>query len=78
MSLRTKKSCQKNMPTKQMKTHIYKWAKIKEENNRTMKEEHKLELKKLIKWKSLSRVRLFVTPWTIQSVEFSRPEYWSG
>ena len=27
---------------------------------------------------SLSRVQLFVTPWTIQSVEFSRPEYWSG
>ena len=30
------------------------------------------------KWKSLSCVRLFVTPWTIQSMEFSRPEYWSG
>ena len=29
------------------------------------------------KWKLLSRVRLFVTPWTIQSMEFSRPEYWS-
>ena len=29
-------------------------------------------------WKSLSFVRLFVTPWTIQSMEFSRPEYWSG
>ena len=28
--------------------------------------------------KSLSRVRLFVTPWTVQSVKFSRPEYWSG
>ena len=27
---------------------------------------------------SLSRVWLFVAPWTIQSVEFSRPEYWSG
>ena len=32
---------------------------------------------------SLSRVRFFVTPWTIayqapQSVEFSRQEYWSG
>ena len=23
-------------------------------------------------------VRLFATPWTIQSVEFSRPEHWSG
>ena len=33
--------------------------------------------------KSLSRVRLFVTPWTVayqapQSVEFSMQEYWSG
>ena len=33
--------------------------------------------------KSLSRVRLFVTTWTVayqapQSVEFSRQEYWSG
>ena len=31
-----------------------------------------------VKWKSLSRVRLFVTPWTIQPMEFSRPECWSG
>ena len=30
------------------------------------------------KRKSLSHVRLFVTPWTIQSMELSRPEYWSG
>ena len=30
------------------------------------------------KWRSLSRVWLFVTPWTIQSMEFSRPEYCSG
>ena len=30
------------------------------------------------KWKSFSRVQLFVTPWTIQSMIFSRPEYWSG
>ena len=29
-------------------------------------------------WKSLSHVRLFVIPWTIQSMELSRPEYWSG
>ena len=33
--------------------------------------------------KSLSHVRLFVTPWTVtyqapQSMEFSRQEYWSG
>ena len=30
------------------------------------------------KWKSLSRIWLFVTPWTIQSMELSRSEYWSG
>ena len=30
------------------------------------------------KRKSLSRARLFVTPWTIQSMEFSKQEYWSG
>ena len=27
---------------------------------------------------SLNHVRLFATPWTIQSVEFSRSEYWNG
>jgi len=31
-----------------------------------------------MKWKLLSCVRLFAIPWTIQSMEFSRPEYWSG
>ena len=33
-----------------------------------------------VTWKSklLSRVWLFVIPWTIQSMEFSRLEYWSG
>ena len=30
------------------------------------------------KWKPLRCVQLFVTPWTIQSMKFSRPEYWSG
>ena len=33
---------------------------------------------KVWKWKLLSRVRLFATPWTIQSMGFSRPKYWSG
>ena len=27
-------------------------------------------------WNSLSRVRLFASPWTIQSMEFSRPKWW--
>ena len=31
-----------------------------------------------VKWKSLTHVWLFVAPLTIQSMEFSRPEYWSG
>ena len=36
-----------------------------------------------VKVTSLSRVRLFVTPWTVAhqappSMEFSRQEYWSG
>ena len=31
-----------------------------------------------VKWKSLSRVRLFVTPRTIQSMEFSKPKRWSS
>ena len=30
------------------------------------------------KWKKLSRVWLFATPWTIPSREFPRPEHWSG
>ena len=30
------------------------------------------------KWKPLSCDRLFVTPWAIESMEFPRPEYWSG
>ena len=34
-------------------------------------------------WKSLSCVQLFVTPWTVAcraplSMDFSKPEYWSG
>ena len=29
-------------------------------------------------WKSFSRVQLFANSWTVQSLEFSRPEYWSG
>ena len=31
-----------------------------------------------VKWKSLSRVWLFAIPRTMQSMKFSRPEYWSG
>ena len=34
-----------------------------------------------MKWsesQSVICVRLFATPWIIQSMQFSRPEYWSG
>ena len=31
-----------------------------------------------LKWKLLSRDQHFATSWTIQSMEFSRTEYWSG
>jgi len=37
-----------------------------------------MKLEDMWKWKSLGCVRFFVTPWTIQSMEFSRSEYWSG
>ena len=30
------------------------------------------------KWKSLSSVWLFATPWTIQFLELSKTEYWNG
>ena len=30
------------------------------------------------KWMLLRPVQLFATPWATQSMEFSRPEYWSG
>ena len=40
-------------------------------------------VKMKLKMKSLSHVRLLVTPWTVayqspQSMKFSRQEYWSG
>ena len=38
----------------------------------------KTTTKRPLSWEPLSRVRLFATPQTTQSVEFSRPEYWSG
>ena len=43
-----------------------------------IKAEHQCAYLNKWRWKSLSHVRLFATPWTVQSMEFSRPEYWSG
>ena len=37
-----------------------------------------LSHQKSTKWKSFSPVWLFMIPWTIQSMKFSRPEYWSS
>ena len=50
---------------------------------RTTWEAHLGAMKVKVKVKSLSRVRLLVTPWTVASqaplsMEFSRQEYWSG
>ena len=39
---------------------------------------HILNVKSEVKWNSLSHVWLFATQWTVQPMEFSRPEYWSG
>ena len=39
---------------------------------------HRLRLTLQWMWRPLSRVRLLVTSWTIQPMEFSRPEHWSG
>jgi len=57
---------------------------LTEEDNVTLKSHltHFMYIKE-VKVKSLSRVRLFVTPWTVArqvplSMEFSRQEYWSG
>ena len=51
---------------------------------RNLKEEKsKLQMKVKVKLKSLSRVQLFATPWSVAyqaplSMGFSRQEYWSG
>ena len=47
--------------------------------NWAIREAHiSLKWKWKVKVKSLSRVQLFATPWTVESMEFSRLEYWSG
>ena len=51
------------------KGHYAKWN--KSDRERQVLYDH-------TKWRSLSCVWLFETPWTIQSLEFFRPEYWSG
>ena len=52
----------------------------KRKRNAKCKKAKRLPEEALQKWKSLSCVCvwLFATPWTIRSMEFSRPEYWGG
>ena len=42
-----------------------------------MKSKDTSSLEEKWKWKSLSGIQLFVTPWTV-SMELFRPDYWSG
>jgi len=61
--------------------NIYsQWVELLYQNDRALYIWSKLTI---VKVKSLSRVRLFVTPWTVayqapSSMEFSRQEDWSG
>ena len=55
-------------------------------NNKTLEKYfvfHTYKMQEKVKVKSLSRVQLFTTPWTVvyqasQFMGFSRQEYWSG
>ena len=53
---------------------LHSWAACRVKQRNINKKAH-LYMKK---WKSLSHVRLFETPVSIQSMGFSRLEYWSG
>ena len=70
------------MPSPQ-EPHSKRHAKDKIENQQGEKKTCEYAHVYIYKVKSLSRVRLFVTPWTITyqaplSMGFSRQEYWSG
>ena len=58
-------------------SHVLTWANLKEI---MLSETGVTEQQTKNGWncKLLSRVQLSATPWTIESMEFSRPEYWSG
>ena len=69
------------LPTISMKPELF-WSRTREKYQRKTTDQYP-SLKVKVKLKSLSRVRLFVTTWTIAyqappSVGFSRQEYWSG
>ena len=72
-----------NLTRNQYNVKSRKWSLHGLEPFRTAEWEKLGMLLNVVKVKSLSRVRLFVTPWTVayqapQSMEFSRQEYWSG
>ena len=72
-----------NLTRSQYNVKSRKWSLHGLERFRTAEWEKVGMLLNVVKVKSLSRVRLFVTPWTVayqapQSMEFSRQEYWSG
>ena len=52
-------------------------TKIAERNINNLRYEDDTTLIPESKWKLLSHVLLFAAPWAVQSMEFSRPEYWS-
>ena len=54
------------------------WIRIQEDSILGHLNQFWTTLQSEVKWMSLSCVRLFATPWNIQSLKFSRQEYWSG
>ena len=71
---------QEDLLEKEMATHsgVLAWEILLTEGSRQATVHRLQSMKVKWKWKLLSCVRLFATPWTIQSMEFSRPAYWSG
>ena len=51
---------------------------VKSKRNRALLPGVPFQWSHIVKWKLLSHVWIFATPWTIWSMEFSRPEYWNG
>ena len=60
--------------------NIFAWwgFQLLQKNSKDMAQDIIYSLWSEVKWKSLSHVQLFATPWSIWSMEFSRPEYCSG
>ena len=56
-------------------THVSGHLTIKKQREDKTQNNDCLPVGYIVKVKSLSCVQLFVTPWTIQTMEFSRPEW---